>query len=167
MKAPTEFGFVIGDLLSQDGSCGGAVLKAAFGEDRHCETGDGLNAGADNLSFQIVEFLMVVLCEFDEGNAFGNFNDLRPSKGTKSVEVKMFCRSIGAGIRAAQTSAICERVFDFSHTPAFMVKHWVVKNAADGKFGIFLNRIVFKVFVAAVAVDQVFPVWVAMADGFV
>ena len=165
VKALAEFGFVVGDSLAQNRSRGGAVLKAAFGEEGHFKTGDGLNAGADNLPFEIVKFLTVVLCKFDEGNAFGDFDNLRPSKRTESIEVKMFCRSIGAGVGAAEPSAICERVFDFSHSPTFMVEHWVVKNAADGKFGIFLNGVVFEVFIAAIAVDQMFPVWVAPADG--
>ena len=48
--------------------------------------------------------------------------------------------------------------------PALLVEHRVVDHAADGQLGVLLDRIVLEVLVAAVAVEQVAPVRVALAD---
>src|SRR5271170_7471346 len=55
-------------------------------------------------------------------------------------------------------------MLDLADTPTFLVEHWIVDDAADGEFGILLYWIVLQVFIAAIAVDQVQPVGIALTD---
>ena len=48
--------------------------------------------------------------------------------------------------------------------PAFLIEHLVVDDAANGQLWIFLDGIILQVFVAAVAVEEVFPVGIFFAD---
>src|ERR1044071_10350008 len=56
-------------------------------------------------------------------------------------------------------------MLDFAHPPTLLVKHGIVDHAADGQFRIILDGIIFEVFVPAIAVEQVLPIWIALADG--
>src|SRR2546429_8705429 len=140
------------------------MLEPAFGENRHIKTSNGLDAAGNNFAFQAVEFLDRHVGERYERNAFGNFDVTRTCVRTEAVEAKLLCGSLGARVAAAQAAAVRERVFDAAHTPAFLVQHQVVHYAADGQFRVFLDRIILQIFVAAVAVDEEFPVRIARAD---
>ena len=73
-------------------------------------------------------------------------------------------RRISANVAAAQASAVRQRVLDASHAPAFLIEHQIVDDAADGQLAVFLNRIVFEVLVASVAVRDVPPRRITLAD---
>ena len=55
-------------------------------------------------------------------------------------------------------------MLDRADAPAFLIEHLVVDDAADRQFRIFVNRIILQVFVAAVAVDEIFPIRIFFAD---
>ncbi len=55
-------------------------------------------------------------------------------------------------------------MFDAPDAPAVLIKHEVVQHAANREFRIFLDGIILQVLVAAVAVHEIFPFWMARAD---
>ena len=58
-------------------------------------------------------------------------------------------------------------MFDFSYTPALVVKHLVVQDTFDSQFRIFLDGVIFQVFIASVSVDQIGPAWILGPDAAV
>ena len=55
-------------------------------------------------------------------------------------------------------------MLDCADAPAFLIEHLVVDDAADRQLRIFVNWIILQAFVAAVAVDEIFPIRIFFAD---
>ena len=83
-----------------------AVLKSAFGKDGHFEPGDRLDALAYNFSFELVEFVHLIIRQSDERDAFRQFNHIRPGEGAESLETKVMGGCISPRVRAAQPAGI-------------------------------------------------------------
>ena len=88
----------------------------------------------------------------------------RPCEWTEAAKAEVPRRRIGARVRAAKTTAVSERVLDLSDAPALLVQHRIVDDAADGQFRVLLDRIILKILVAAIAVEQVAPLRVLRAN---
>src|ERR1051326_1244238 len=142
----------------------GAVLESALGEYRHIYTNDRFDPACDDFALQAVKPVDVVFGQRQIRDAFGNLDHVRASEWTKTVETKGFRRGVGSGVGTAQSTGIGQRVFDFPNTPSFLVKHGVVDDAADGQLGILVDGIIFEILVAAVAIHQVLPIGVALAN---
>src|SRR5579871_5930116 len=71
---------------------------------------------------------------------------------------------ISTRIGTAQAAAVRERVFDFANTPAFLIEHRIIDDAADGEFRVFLDGIILEVLVAAIAIKKVSPIRIPGAD---
>ena len=56
------------------------------------------------------------------------------------------------------------RVFDCIDAPTFLVKHQVVQHTDDRQLWILFDRVVFQVFVAAIAIDKVSPIGIASSN---
>src|ERR1017187_7418896 len=55
-------------------------------------------------------------------------------------------------------------MFDRPQAPAFLIKHPIVHDTANGQLRVFLDRVVFQVFVTAVAINEELPVRIALAN---
>src|SRR5688572_12343816 len=164
-----EEGFAInafggGKFVAEARDFNGAVLEAAFLENGHVHPGQGADAARDNFAFQRVKAADVVIGEFDKGNSFGDFDNSRAGEWAEAFETKLARRGIGAGIGTAEAAAVGERMLDASDAPPFLVKHQIVNNAANGEFRIFLDGIVLEVFVAAIAIEDVAPIGITLAN---
>lgn len=157
-------GFAVGEALVEAVFRECSVLEAALGEDRHFHSRDGFDAAGDDLAFEFVEAGDVVFCDVDEGDGFGYGDDVGPGEGAEALEAVVVRGGVGAGVGAAEAARVGKGVFDFADAPAFLVEHLVVDDAVDGELGVFLDGVVFEVFVAAVAVDEVAPAGVAVTD---
>ena len=73
-------------------------------------------------------------------------------------------RRVSTGVRPAQAAGVGQRMLDRADAPTLLVEHLVVDDAANRQLWIFLDRIILQVFVAAVAVDEMFPVRIFFAD---
>ena len=102
--------------------------------------------------------------EVDERNGFRHSYNTWASERAEASEAEVVRRRVGARVRAAETAAVRERVLDLSDAPAFLVKHWIVDDTADGELGILLDGIVLEIFVAAIAIEQVTPLGIAGAN---
>lgn len=71
---------------------------------------------------------------------------------------------VGADVTPAQAAGVGEGMLDATDSPAFVIQHQVVDDAADGQFRVFFDRIVLEVFVASIAVQQKMPVGIAIPD---
>ena len=138
----------------------GAMLKSAFGKHWHVESGDSFEAARNDLAFERIKLLNGHGGKGREGNAFGNFDHAGFGKWAEAVKSVMSGRRVGANVTAAQSTAVGQRVFDAANAPAFLVKHQIVYDAPNGQLPVFLDGIIFEVFVATVAVNEVFPIWV-------
>ena len=98
------------------------------------------------------------------GMRFRHFDDVRPRERAEAVEAVAARGRVGAHVAAAQPAAVGQRVLDPADAPAFLIEHQVVHDAANGELGVLFDRIILQVLVAAVAVDEVRPVRVALAD---
>ncbi len=72
-------------------------------------------------------------------------------------------RGVGAKVAATQSAAVGQGVLYATNAPSFLVKHQVVYDTTNGQLRVFFDGIVLEVFVATVAVHEVFPVGVAGA----
>src|SRR4051794_3402625 len=99
----------------------GAVLKPAFREDGHVQPGDGLDAPRDNLSFQRIQLLHRIIGEFDKRNSFRYFYDIGAGERAEAFKAKVPGGCIGASVRAAQATAVGERMLDPPDAPAFLI----------------------------------------------
>jgi len=52
----------------------------------------------------------------------------------------------------------------FADTPTLLVEHWIIDHAADRQLAIFLDRVILQIFVDAIAIDQVSPIRVSLAN---
>src|SRR5690606_2564092 len=98
------------------------------------------------------------------GNTFGDLDDVGPGKRAERLEAESPGRAVAAHAPAAQPAAVGQRMFDSSDTPALLVEHAVVDDAADRQFGILLDGVVLEILVAPVAIDQVPPVGIPLAN---
>ena len=71
---------------------------------------------------------------------------------------------VGARVGPAKTAAVSERMLDLPDAPTFLIEHRIIDHAADGEFGILLDRIILEIFVSAVAVNQIAPVRIALRE---
>src|SRR6478672_9759978 len=55
-------------------------------------------------------------------------------------------------------------MFDCAEPPAFLIKHAILDNAANGQLRVFLDRIVFQILITAIAIDQELPVWITLTN---
>src|SRR4030095_11093548 len=65
---------------------------------------------------------------------------------------------------AAQPAAVGQRVLNLSDAPTLLIKHQVADDAADGEFGVFFDWIILQVLIAAITINQVFPLRIAGAN---
>src|SRR5262249_43149470 len=97
-------------------------------------------------------------------NALGDFKNIGARERAEALEAAVPRRRIRARVTARQAATVRERMFDAPDAPAFLVKHQVAHNATNGELRVFFNGIVLEIFVAAVAVDEMAPIRIALAD---
>ena len=140
------------------------MLEAAFFKNRHVKTKRRLDAPANDVALERVQLVDVVAGQLNEWNALGYLDHIRPRERAEPLEAKVMARRIGAGVRPAQATGVGERMLDRADAPAFLIEHLVVNDAADRQLRIFVDRIILQVFVAAVAVDEMFPIRIFFSD---
>src|SRR5438477_5853988 len=139
-----------------------AVLEPSFRKDWHLEPGDRFNPTRNDVPFKLVQSINLIIGKGDKRNALCDLDHVWACEWAEALETEMPARRVGAGIGAAQAAAVSKRVFDSTHAPAFLIKHLIVNYAPNREFRIFLDRIVLEIFVAAVAINQIAPLRVAL-----
>src|SRR4029453_8193847 len=109
-----------------------AVLETPLGEDRHVDAGDGFHSPGDNFTFERVETVDRRFRECVERDRFRDGDNIRPGKGAEALKAKVPGGSVRAGVAAAESAAIGERMFDAADAPALLVEHQITDDAADG-----------------------------------
>ena len=72
--------------------------------------------------------------------------------------------SICARVRAAKTTTVSKRVLYLSDPPALLVKHRIVDDTPDGQLGVLLDRIILKILVPTISIEEVEPLRVLRAN---
>src|SRR5205807_536187 len=103
--------FAGGEMFSKPLHGNRPMLKTAFGEDWHFKSRDRSHASGNNLPFQRIEPLLIVIRQRDEWDSLRHLDDVWPREGAKTFEMIMFCRRISARVGAAETSTVGKRMF--------------------------------------------------------
>src|ERR1700733_5896729 len=140
------------------------MLKAPLGEHRHLQPGHSLDPSRYDLTLQSVQPLHVIVGQLDERNTFRHRNHRRLSKRAEPEKTEVTHWSIGSAVRAAKSAAVSQGVFDLSHTPTLLVQHRVVDHAANRQLRILLNRVILEILAPAVAINQVAPIRIPLAQ---
>src|SRR5215471_1023005 len=140
------------------------MLKTALAKNRHFETCHSLDSTSDQVTFELVEFGFIIIGQGNEGNPLGLLDYGRTGKWTEAFKTKMAGRRISARVGTAQTTRIGEGVLHFANPPAFLVEEPIIDDAADRQLRVLFDRVIFQIFIAAVAIDQESPVRVTLPD---
>src|SRR5207249_3267015 len=140
------------------------MLETALGKDRQVEPGNRLDTTRNDFAFERVEFFDGHAGERRKRNCLGYRDYVRPREWAETLETEVFRRRVGARVAATQAAAVGQRMLDPPDAPAFLIEHQVVHHASNRQLRVFLDRIVLQVFVAAIAVDEVWPLGITRAD---
>src|ERR1700678_2918500 len=119
--------------------CNRPVLEPALGENRHIEGGNCLQSTGHDLTLELIESLHVIIGQINERNALRDCDHRRSRERTEATKAKVMTRGVGSAIRAAQSAAVRQGVFDFSHSPTFLIQHGVIDYAANCELRILLE----------------------------
>src|SRR5690606_20662508 len=143
-----------------------AFLEPPLFEYRHLDARHGLYAAPNDLALERVKLLMVPIGKLDEWDALGHLDHVGQRIRAEPLESEHARGSVGTDVPAALAARVRQRVLDRADAPSLVVKHQVVEHTPDGQLGVGLDGIVLQVLVAAVAVDEVLPVGIALPDAF-
>src|SRR4051794_375972 len=141
-----------------------SMLESPLGKDRQLQAGHLSDSAAQHLAFETVESFVGALGELSERDGLGHGDDPRPTVGAEQREAVPPGGGVAPDASPAQAAAVGQGVLDGLHSPAFLIEHPVVDDAANGQLRVLLDGIVLEVLVAAVAVGEVSPVGIALAD---
>src|SRR6478672_1008418 len=132
----------------------GTVLKPALLVYRHFDTEHRLDAAPHHFALECIKTLVRSLSELGERNRLGDCNHRRPRVRAEIGEAEFAGARVPAHAAATVATGVSERVLDGFNSPPFLIEHPIADDTANCQFAVSLDRIVFEIFVTAIAVDQ-------------
>ncbi len=142
----------------------GAMLEPPLGKHRHLDPEQVRHAGREDLALEAVELRRVGAAERGVRDSLRDCNHPRARERARTREPVPPRRRAGAHVPAREPAAVGLRVLERLDPPTLVVEHPVGDHAPDRELAVLLDRVVLEVLVAAVAVEQIHPVRVALAE---